>query len=123
MKSSHAFALTLVGWYLMLPHGGPDQTQAEWAASINSPIGQWQRFKSFDTAAECEAQAESFRSQAMGKDPLCLENALPRMIQGLKKVADHGPEVRDWKLLKTSQAQENNERNRSWKTARRSASM
>ena len=51
MKTRHAAALALVGWYLMLPPvreaGPPD---------LGAPLGKWGMLSpSFDSAKECEA--------------------------------------------------------------------
>jgi hypothetical protein len=43
MNRSHAAALALVGWYLMIPVPG------YW----NDPLSKWSHFDSYDTATEC----------------------------------------------------------------------
>jgi len=52
MKSRHAAALALVGWYLMVPprDGSTIDTKA--------PLAQWENWSSFDSAAECESAAK-----------------------------------------------------------------
>ncbi len=46
MKPRHAAALTLVGWYLMLPPATGQKT--------STPISEWRITASYDSAAECE---------------------------------------------------------------------
>ncbi len=49
MKTRHAAALALVGWYLMMPPGN--------RRSLNSaaPLSKWLVWTFYDTAAECES--------------------------------------------------------------------
>lgn len=44
MKTCHAAALALLGWYLMVPLVGGD---------ASAPLSQWRTIDSFDTAQEC----------------------------------------------------------------------
>jgi hypothetical protein len=46
MKTSHAAALALVGWYLMTPP--PD--------NLKAPISQWEINASYDTAEQCSLE-------------------------------------------------------------------
>ncbi len=49
MKSRHAAALALVGWYLMVPPWtAPDTFDSK------APISKWQVFLSFDSAQQCQ---------------------------------------------------------------------
>src|SRR5258708_29897532 len=48
MKSHHAAALALVGWYLMVPPLGDGLKHND-----NAPLRLWKIEESFDTAAEC----------------------------------------------------------------------
>ena len=50
MKSRHAAALALVGWYLM----GPLVDQKAGKIVYEAPLTYWEHEGSFDTAAECE---------------------------------------------------------------------
>ena len=48
MNPRHAAALVMVGWYLMVPPPfGP--------VIPETPLTQWTKWKTFDTAAKCEA--------------------------------------------------------------------
>lgn len=49
MNLRHAAALTLVGWYLMIP---PPQ---DFGAPRKTSLSQWDQVSAFDTAAACEA--------------------------------------------------------------------
>jgi len=49
MKSRHAAALALVGWYLMLPLVNPDASPA-----TALPLSQWTQASSFDHAEDCK---------------------------------------------------------------------
>jgi len=66
MKSRHAAALALVGWYLMVPP--PQSPPAALATNIDAineyrrmpqrlPISQWKTVESFDSADDCRAYA------------------------------------------------------------------
>jgi len=48
MNPSHAAALALVGWYLMVPPA------ADSGLPFDAPISQWRHIGSVDSAAECE---------------------------------------------------------------------
>jgi hypothetical protein len=50
MKSCHAAALALMGWYLMIP---PPKT-TRWTRYWFGQLRDWQVANSFDTAKECE---------------------------------------------------------------------
>ena len=62
--TSHAGALALVGWYLMLPQMMLQETKDsaafgldQWTIVVDKsvPLARWSLFASFDSAAECEA--------------------------------------------------------------------
>ncbi|MDO8431390.1 MAG: hypothetical protein Q7S58_03170 [Candidatus Binatus sp.] len=57
MKSRHAAALTLVGWYLMMP---PADTKV--GLLLDAPFSDWRVVESFDTAAECKASLKAKRN-------------------------------------------------------------
>src|SRR5215469_8784673 len=62
MKSRHAAALALVGWYLLVPPH-PSATSVQ-NYDLNAPLAQWGIFRAFDTAAECEeARADLIKPQ------------------------------------------------------------
>jgi hypothetical protein len=54
MNLRHAAALALIGWYLMIPPINPADIGSS-TVKIDSPLAQWKTYKSFDSAAECEA--------------------------------------------------------------------
>jgi hypothetical protein len=49
MKLRHAAALTLVGWYLMVPPGASDGR-----LDLQAPISRWEIESSYDTADDCQ---------------------------------------------------------------------
>jgi hypothetical protein len=57
MKSRHAVALALVGWYLMVPPPGPPRSTGASTAPPNNtaPLNQWTIRNSYDSAQACEA--------------------------------------------------------------------
>jgi hypothetical protein len=59
MKSRHAAALALVGWYLMFPpsaHGLHGQIET------SALLSQWDILESFDSANECETALSRFKA-------------------------------------------------------------
>jgi len=59
MKSRHAAALALAGWYLMAPptYRGPD---GSFVTKTATPLRLWQNIGSYDHAAECEDERRAF---------------------------------------------------------------
>jgi hypothetical protein len=55
MSFRHAAALTLVGWYLMVPSDSPT---ARWT----DPLAKWQVYRSYDSAEECQAAIDAYRN-------------------------------------------------------------
>ncbi len=61
MKTRHAAALTLVGWYLMippvklLPNSDPSLPLGvhSFVVETDAPLGQWLQIDSYDTVASC----------------------------------------------------------------------
>jgi hypothetical protein len=57
MKSRHAAALALAGWYLMVPppllHGNPP-------VDLDAPLSEWRLFSMHKSAAECEKGLVAF---------------------------------------------------------------
>jgi|SRR5271170_669808 len=53
MKSRHAVALALAGWYLMLLP--PQTSKSPLRFDANAPLNKWPMAGGFGTAAECEA--------------------------------------------------------------------
>jgi hypothetical protein len=85
MNLRHATALAFLGWYLMVPHNGP-----------NEPISEWYHAGSFDTAERCTAllqweKTDDYSKQAQGtpiekqeyqnalKDAQCVATDDPRL--------------------------------------------
>ena len=58
----HAAALSLAGWYLMVPQ--PDAIRQP--PNLNAPLSQWNQAGAFDTAAACDKERESRRKLALG---------------------------------------------------------
>jgi hypothetical protein len=52
MNLRHSVALSLVGWYLMVPRAVPDNPLPQWKA----PISEWDRYGDFVSKAKCEAK-------------------------------------------------------------------
>ena len=51
MKLRHAAALTLVGWYMMMP---PPPSYPGGPVNTSIPLSKWNMTASYDTAKECE---------------------------------------------------------------------
>jgi hypothetical protein len=67
MKSRHAVALALVGWYLLLPPiiSGPlTNGQIGRKLSDGEPYSRWKAWGSYDSASECEAQRQLLFSRS-----------------------------------------------------------
>jgi hypothetical protein len=58
MKSRHAAALALVGWYLLMP---PLKNKS---VATDAPLSTWKLVNSFDTASDCENSRSSLIEQA-----------------------------------------------------------
>jgi hypothetical protein len=55
MNGAHTAALALVGWYLLAPAAYPATNgMLRWDAA--APLSRWKAVKSFDSAAQCEAE-------------------------------------------------------------------
>jgi hypothetical protein len=65
MKTRHAAALALVGWYLMVPPQlvSPGHETANVDAAV--PLNKWTVWQAFDTAIECESQLETLKEGAL----------------------------------------------------------
>jgi hypothetical protein len=53
MKVDQATALTLIGWYLMLPPFTGDLSHPSTSTDPSRPLSQWQNAGAFDSAAGC----------------------------------------------------------------------
>jgi hypothetical protein len=62
MNLRHAAALTLVGWYLMMPPTADEvlgrSDPGEDLVALSAPLSEWFLSQSFDTAQECERVRE-----------------------------------------------------------------
>jgi hypothetical protein len=63
MKLSHAAALALVGWYLMMAPSSPDHT----ALVPSAPLSQWKLVGSYDTATQCMKVRSGFIDRVANK--------------------------------------------------------
>jgi|HubBroStandDraft_6_1064221.scaffolds.fasta_scaffold220440_2 hypothetical protein len=63
MKSRHAAAFALVGWYLMVP---PLTSPGSEKYDTQAPLSRWQMLARFDSTAECTArQTQLMRDAAI----------------------------------------------------------
>lgn len=69
MKLSHAAALALVGWYLMLP-----PVSSDGRIQKDAPLSDWYIFSSFDTKEACEKER-----QVSGVSAICVASDDPRL--------------------------------------------
>ena len=74
MTTRHAAALTLLGWYLMMP-----LMEKKGVEKKEVRISQWFIQKSFDTATECEAERSVLSQQ--GKEAYAKGNRERSTIQ------------------------------------------
>jgi hypothetical protein len=54
MNLRHTAALTLVGWYLMVP-----PVESDKSVRPELPLSQWIQSKSYDTASECQEDLDN----------------------------------------------------------------
>jgi len=63
MSPRHIGALSLIGWYLMVPplasKNGPVVREA--------PLGKWDTLSVFDAAADCQTRLEAIQDSAVGR--------------------------------------------------------
>ncbi len=64
MKKTHAAALALVGWYLMMPPRDPLTALPDHSA----PMTRWLQLEAFDTAKECQAAKFAYHERLAKKD-------------------------------------------------------
>ena len=57
VKTCHAAALALVGWYLMVP---PPVPHSSVPVDLDAPLSKWRFFSSHDSAAQCEQGLVAF---------------------------------------------------------------
>jgi hypothetical protein len=115
MKSCHAAALALVGWYLMLPRVSylPESVEkghSAWVTrcldSKNNPdFSTWETVASYDTAVECEKEL-SILDPAGGsptpnglegakRDPKGLATAARAAVRQAKCIASDDPRLKE----------------------------
>jgi len=60
MRLSHAAALAMIGWYLMVPPHRICLTCSDYfqPRAQNLPLAEWETANHFDTLAECEASLD-----------------------------------------------------------------
>jgi hypothetical protein len=75
-RVAHIAALSLMGWYLLLPRidapppalrkywNGSDETNPLWSARNDLPINQWRVAAVFDVANECNVAKDTTHQQA-----------------------------------------------------------
>jgi hypothetical protein len=72
MKPSHAAALSLVGWYLIVPPPAHDPKRPQALVDGLAPISEWVVQEVFDTARECrearDAGKEEFKEALKRSD-------------------------------------------------------
>jgi hypothetical protein len=59
MKPRHAFALALVGWYLLLP----PLVNAPYKVDTEAPLASWKVYQTFDTRDECDKSRLAVRDK------------------------------------------------------------
>lgn len=87
IKTRHAAAFALVGWYLMLPPLADYRINGKHVASLrdtSAPFSKWTTLDSFDTAAECEkalvANTDAALNRGEGDQPYqCVATDDPRL--------------------------------------------
>ena len=71
MRCSEAFAVTLVGWYLMMPPPSKhvdEQSWSEYWFGSSRSYSQWKIVQSFDSAVDCEAAKKALPAQIATQD-------------------------------------------------------
>ena len=92
MNLRHAAALTLVGWYLMMPPTGRDYP----LGNVDAPLSQWmKRPTSYRDKEECEHVLDRYRRLTNSKNKQlavkfykqaqCIASDDPRLKPNLKK--------------------------------------
>jgi hypothetical protein len=91
MKTRHAAALALVGWYLIMPHRPGDSGE---------PFSQWYQSEEFDTDAECNQLLEYDRGvyrDNKSKNPVVQEQI--RRLRYAQCVAANDPRLKSNALV------------------------
>jgi hypothetical protein len=88
MKSRHAAALALVGWYLMFPPIDPktrfrsfDPTVTEQQPDLKAPLHTWWIADTFDSLDQCRAAITSMKPKPTGfwSNIRCVSSDDPRL--------------------------------------------
>lgn len=82
MKCRHAAALTLVGWYLMIP---PINNKSDEFTAITIPLNYWYNLEQYDSAEQCQARASVLQSTGAREEN---ESDTELLKMGLFKTAD-----------------------------------
>jgi hypothetical protein len=107
MTLHRAAALSLLGWYLMLPKlvttqalGKPPKADSQSIAS--APISRWQVIRSFDFSSDCEDARAKLRDSLLGEDKMkelekqgYEERELRRRAELLTCIATDDPRLRE----------------------------
>ncbi|HWN57211.1 MAG TPA: hypothetical protein VNO74_03875 [Methylomirabilota bacterium] len=67
-RRRHLAALTLVGWYLMMP---PDSAKIPHEVESSAPLPRWSIVATYDTTEKCEAALADLQSK--NRDPIELD--------------------------------------------------
>jgi hypothetical protein len=73
MMCRHAFALALVGWYLMAPPAYPGPN-GSFTAKTSVPLHLWQNIGSYDHDDECEDERRAFLDLKKTESPSTFAN-------------------------------------------------
>ncbi len=76
----HAAALALIGWYLIMP----PQISTTTNVDAHAPLGTWETWSSYDSAAECEAQLERLKAGAAKRAENHVRRSDPNLNFGQK---------------------------------------
>ena len=80
MEARHAAALTLVGWYLLIPPFIPHESY-----NANAPLREWQTWKSFDDESACKAAVSHLNGAQLNSiDPAERYIAMVEQTPGFK---------------------------------------
>jgi hypothetical protein len=107
MTLHRAAALSLLGWYLMLPKltttqppGMPPKPDSQSIAS--APISHWQIVRSFDFSSDCEDARGKLRESLLGADKIkelekqgFKERDLRQRAESLTCIASDDPRLRE----------------------------
>jgi len=90
MKPRHAAALTLVGWYLMIP-----SSTLPPGVAYKGPLRKWQIVRGFDTADDCQDFLGSFFEDSRQKQALNMLEPAYRDYMFAECVASDDPRLKE----------------------------